>query len=65
MFLSNVLGERSFSKLALIKNKRRRTMPDRKLSALKLLSVENDVNKCVSFLEIIEQFAAAKSCKRL
>jgi len=65
MFLSNVLGERSFSKLALMKNKRHRTMPDRQLSALELPSVENDVIKCVSFLEIIEQFAAAKSRKRL
>jgi len=43
----------------------RSAMSDRRLSALELLSVENDVLECVSFLEIIVQFAAAKSRKRL
>ena len=61
IMVSNCSGERSFSKLALIKNKLRSTMSDRRLSALELLSVENDVLECVSFLDIIEQFAAAKS----
>jgi hypothetical protein len=51
--------------MALIKNKLRSTMSDRRLSALELLSVENDVLECVSFSDIIEQFAAAKSRKRL
>ena len=36
-------------------------MSDRRLSALELLSVENDILECASFEDIIEQFAAAKS----
>jgi len=47
--------------MALIPNKLRRTLPDRWLGAVELLSVENDVIEC----KIIEQFAAAKSRKRL
>ena len=38
-------------------------MSDRRLSALELLSDENDVLGSVSFKDIIEQFAAAKSRK--
>jgi len=64
IMVSNCSGERSFSKMALIKNKLRSTMSDRRLSALELLSVENDVLASVSFEDIIEQFAAAKSRKR-
>ena len=65
IMVSNCSGERSFSKMALIKSKLRSSMSDRWLSALELLSVENDVLECVSFSDIIEQFAAAKSRKRL
>jgi hypothetical protein len=65
VMVSNCSGERSFSKMAFIKNKLRSTMRDRRLSALELLSVENDVLESVSFEDIIEQFAAAKSRKRL
>jgi hypothetical protein len=65
IMVSNCSGERSFSKMALIKNKLRSTMSDRRLSALELLSVENDVLDSVSFEDIIEQFAAAKTRKRL
>jgi len=38
-----------------------RPMPDRRLSALQLLSVENYVLECASFQEIVEQFVAAKA----
>ena len=40
-------------------------MSDGRLTALELLSVENDVLENVSFEDIMEQFAAAKSRKRL
>jgi hypothetical protein len=63
IMVSNCSGERSFSKMALIKNKLWSTMSDRRLSALELLSVENDVLDSVSFEDIIEQFAAAKTRK--
>ena len=65
IMVSNCSGERSFSKMALIKNKLRGTMSDRRLNALELLSVENDVLECISFSDVIEQFATAKSRKRL
>ena len=65
VMVSNCSGEQSFSKMALIKNKLRSTMSDRRLSALELLSVDNDVLDSVSFQDIIEQFATAKSRKRL
>jgi hypothetical protein len=65
IMVSNCSGERSFSKMALIKNKLRSTMSDRRLSALELLSVENDVLDSISFEDIIEQFAAAKTRKCL
>ena len=63
IMVSNCSGERSFSKMALIKNKLRSTMCDRRLSSLELLSVENDILDCVPFEDVIEQFAAAKSRK--
>jgi hypothetical protein len=40
-------------------------MSDRRLSALELLSVENDILDSVSFEDLIEQFAAAKTGKHL
>ena len=51
--------------MALIKNKLRSTMTDRRLSALELLSMGSDVLDRVSFVDIIEKFAAVKYRKRL
>jgi hypothetical protein len=63
LIVSNCSGERSFSKMAIIKNKLRSTLTDRRLTALELLSVESDVLNTVSFMDIIEQFATDKSRK--
>jgi hypothetical protein len=63
LMVSNCTGERSFSKLALIKNKLRSTMKDKRLTALELLSVESELLDTVSFKDILDQFAAAKSRK--
>jgi hypothetical protein len=65
LMVTNCTGERSFSKMALIKNKLRSTMTNRRLNALELLSLENDLLQTVSFADIVEQFASAKSRKRL
>ena len=51
--------------MALITNKLRSAVYDRRLSALELLSVENDVLDSVSSEDVIQQFAAAKTRKRL
>ena len=56
-------GERSFSRMALVKNKLRSTMTDDRLSALELLSVDSDCLDNVSFSDIIDKFASAKSRK--
>jgi len=65
LMVSNCSGERSFSKMALIKNKLRSTMTDKRLSALELLSVESDVLDRVSFVDIVDKFSTAKSRKCL
>jgi hypothetical protein len=63
LMVSNCSGERSFSKMALIKNKLRSTMGDKRLSALELLSMESDMLDKIPIEHIIEQFAATKSRK--
>ena len=63
LMISNCSGERSFSRMALVKNKLRSTMTDDRLSALELLSVESDCLDNVSFSDIIDKFASAKSRK--
>jgi len=63
--VSNCSGERSFSKMALIESKLRSTMTDRRLAALELLSLESDLLDRISFDDILDQFAAAKSRKCL
>lgn len=63
LMVSNCTGERSFSKMALIKNKLRSTMSHTRLSALELLSLESDMLDKIPIEHIIEQFAAAKSRK--
>ena len=64
LMVSNCSGERSFSTMALIKNKLRSTMTHRRLSALELLCVESDVLDRVLFTDIFEKFAITKSRKR-
>lgn len=54
-------GERSFSKLKLIKTYLRSTMSDERLTSLSLLSIENDVLKTLDLNSTIDQFAKAKA----
>ena len=63
LMISNCSGERSFSRMALVKNKLRSTMTDERLSALELLSVESDLLDKISFSDIVDAFASAKSRK--
>jgi hypothetical protein len=65
LMISNCSGERSFSRMALVKNKLRSTMTDERLSALELLSVESDLLDNMSFSDIVDTFASAKSRKCL
>jgi len=65
LVVSNCSGERSFSRMAFMKNKLRSTMTNERLSALELLGVESDVLDQISFSDIIEEFSNAKSRKCL
>ena len=49
--------ERSFSKLALIKNQLRSTMGQKRLEGLMILSVESDITECLSFEDVIKRFS--------
>ena len=56
-------GERTFSKLSLIKNSLRSTMSEQRLNALTLLSCEHDLAKKVNYDSVIEAFARKKARK--
>ena len=62
--VSNASGERSFSKLAIIKHKLRTTMLEEKLNNLTLMSIEHDMLAKMDFEELINDFAGKKSRKR-
>ena len=61
--ISNVTGERSFSKLKLIKSYLRSTMGQDRLHSLALLSIECELVREINFKDIIEQFASGKTRK--
>ena len=63
MFVTNCKGERSFSKLKLLKNHLRNTMGQDRLSALAVISIENELLKTIDFSDIISTFADQK-CRR-
>ncbi|XP_022160852.1 zinc finger MYM-type protein 1-like [Myzus persicae] len=56
-------GERSFSKLKLIKTYLRSSMTDDRLSSLAILSIENDLADKVNYEEAIKQFSELKARK--
>ncbi|XP_065672003.1 zinc finger MYM-type protein 1-like [Hydra vulgaris] len=60
---TNSEGERSFSKLKLIKNYLRSTMGQARLSSLALLSIENELMREMTFEDVIVDFANTKSRK--
>lgn len=60
LYLSLMVGERSFSKLKKIKTVYRSTMSQSRLSALVLLHTETDVLNNVSTDKIIEKFILTK-----
>ena len=63
IFGTSCEGERSFSKLKIIKNYLRSTMGQARLSSLELLSIENDLMREMTFEDVISDFANAKSRK--
>ena len=63
LMISNCSGERSFSKLKLIKNQLRSCMTQKRLNSLILLSIESDLLRSIDMSSIINEFALKKSRK--
>jgi len=57
------IGEKSFSKLKLIKTYLRSTLGNEKLTSLAILSIENEIAQRMDFSEIIKNFAKSKARK--
>ena len=57
-------AERSFSKLKLVKNYLRNTMGEKRLSALAIISIENEVARTIDIGNIVSTFAHAKARKK-
>ena len=58
-------AESSFSKLKLMKNFLRSSMSQKRLNALSLLSIENELAKNLDFRKVIRQFASAKTRRKI
>lgn len=63
--IANCESERSFSVLKRIKDLHRSTMGDERLSALALLTIENELLRLINFDDLIKEFAEAKSRKKI
>ncbi|CAB3989665.1 zinc finger MYM-type 1-like [Paramuricea clavata] len=63
LMISNCSGERSFSKLKLIKNQLRSCMTQKRLKSLILLSIKSDLLRSIDMSSIINEFALKKSRK--
>lgn len=64
MFITNVPGERSFSKLKYIKDTLRNRMTDEKLNSFSLMSIENEILNSLNTDEIINEFVLLKNRKK-
>jgi len=63
LMVANSSGERSFSKMKLIKNRLRTTMTQDRLSNLTILSIKSDKLRSLDFEYTIKQFSIKKSRK--
>lgn len=57
LMVTNCSGERSFSKLNLIKNEFRKTMCQERLNCLSLLNIEHEMLMTLDFDKVIEDLA--------
>ncbi|RYX86566.1 hAT transposon family protein [bacterium] len=58
--VSVATGERSFSKLKIIKNYLRNSMGQNRLNSLAMLSIEHELAESLDYDDVTEQFAATK-----
>lgn len=59
--ISVAKGERTFSKLKLIKNYLRSSLGQEKLNGLAIISIENNIAQTIKIDEMVEEFAKAKA----
>lgn len=64
MMVSNSGGERSFSKLKLIKNEQRNSMGQERLSHLSIMNIESELLRTLDFSDITDDFSRQKSRKK-
>lgn len=64
MPVSVASGERSFSKLKIIRNYLRNSMNEDRLNSLAIVSIENEVARSIDYEDTIDQFASLKARKR-
>lgn len=62
--ITNASGERTFSKLGIIKNRLRTSMLQDRLNSLTLMSIEYDLLRTLDFKDVIEDFSSTKSRKK-
>ena len=65
LMISNCSGERSFSKLKLIKNRLRTSLGQEKLNQLTIMNIEYDVLREIDFEHIVADFSKRKARKVL
>jgi len=58
------MGERSFSKLNLIKEELRSTMSQKLLNSLSLMSIEHEILSGLDYENVIENFGNEKAWKK-
>ena len=61
--MTNATGERSLSKLKLIKNEKRTCMVQERLNALSLMAIESDLLQTINFDDIVKTFVTIKRHK--
>jgi len=63
MMVSNASGERSFSKLGIVKGELRSSMGQERLSMLALMGIEHELLRSLDFTDLIQEFALVKARK--
>ena len=63
LMVSNCTGERSFSKLKLIKNETRAKMKEQRLNMLSLMYIETSILRKLNFQDVVRDFANQKARK--
>ena len=61
--VTNATGERTFSKLKLLKNRHRSSMAQDRLNSLAIMTTEYDVLQKIDFEDILYDFVFKKSTK--